>query len=73
MVTAAKQGHRLIAQTPLTLLALTRHRVEMPDESWFHASLHKRFNQERHLVYRQTYRNRRSAGLTEWRSTGLSA
>jgi putative transposase len=32
-----------------------------------HASLHNHFNQERHLVDRQTYRERRSAALAEWR------
>ena len=31
-----------------------------------HASLHNHFNQERHLVDRQTYQIRRSAALTEW-------
>ena len=33
-----------------------------------HASLHNHFNQERHLVDRQTYRTRRSAALAEWQS-----
>jgi putative transposase len=33
-----------------------------------HASLHNHFNQERHLVDRQTYRERRSAALAEWQS-----
>ena len=33
-----------------------------------HASLHNHFNLERHLVDRQTYRERRSAALAEWRS-----
>jgi putative transposase len=31
-----------------------------------HASLHNHFNQERHLVDRQTYKERRSAAWTEW-------
>jgi diguanylate cyclase (GGDEF)-like protein/PAS domain S-box-containing protein len=35
MVNAAKPGHRLIAQTPLSLLALTRHQVEPHEEHWF--------------------------------------
>lgn len=30
-----KVGHRLIAETPLTLLALTRHHVEPHEEHWF--------------------------------------
>lgn len=33
-----------------------------------HSSLHKHFNQERHLVDRQTYKTRRLAGLAEWQS-----
>jgi putative transposase len=33
-----------------------------------HASLHNHFNQERHLVDRQTYRERRSVALAEWQS-----
>ena len=33
-----------------------------------HASLHNHFSQERHLVDHQTYRERRSAALAEWRS-----
>jgi len=33
-----------------------------------HASFHNHFNQERHLVSRQTYKDRRSAALAEWRA-----
>jgi putative transposase len=33
-----------------------------------HASLHNHFNQERHLVDRQTYKIRRSAALAEWQA-----
>ena len=33
-----------------------------------HASVHNHFSQERHLVDRQTYRERRSAALAEWRA-----
>src|SRR3546814_1574716 len=32
-----------------------------------HAQVHNHFNSERHLVDRQTYRERRSAALAEWR------
>jgi len=31
-----------------------------------HAQVHNHFNQERHLVDRQTYKLRRSAALAEW-------
>ena len=33
-----------------------------------HASFHNHFNQERHLVDRQTFKLRRSAAMTEWQS-----
>jgi putative transposase len=33
-----------------------------------HAGLHNDFNSERHLVDRQTYRERRSVALAEWQS-----
>lgn len=33
-----------------------------------HAQVHNHFNQERHLVDRETYKERRSASLAEWRS-----
>ena len=33
-----------------------------------HASVHNHFNQERHLVSRDTYKQRRSAALAEWQN-----
>jgi putative transposase len=33
-----------------------------------HAQLHNQFNQARHLVIRQIYKQRRSAALAEWRA-----
>ena len=33
-----------------------------------HASVHNPFNQERHLVSRTIYKDRRSAALAEWRT-----
>ena len=33
-----------------------------------HAQVHNHFNQERHLVSRETYKERRSASLTAWRA-----
>jgi putative transposase len=35
-----------------------------------HAQVHNQFNQERHLVTRQVYKQRRSAALAEWRALG---
>ena len=36
-----------------------------------HANVHNHFNQERHLVDRQTYKERRSAALAEWQSLAV--
>jgi putative transposase len=36
--------------------------------SALHASVHNLFNQERHLTSRQTYKQRGSEALSEWRS-----
>ena len=33
-----------------------------------HAEVHNQFNQERHLVTRQVYKQRRSAAMAEWRA-----
>jgi putative transposase len=33
-----------------------------------HSQVHNQFNQERHLVTRQDYKQRRSAALAEWRA-----
>jgi putative transposase len=33
-----------------------------------HAQVHNHFNQERHLVTREVYKQRRSAALTKWRA-----
>ena len=33
-----------------------------------HANVHNHFNLERHLVDRQTYKERRAAALAEWQT-----
>jgi putative transposase len=33
-----------------------------------HAEVHNHFSQERHLVTRETYKQRRSIALDEWRT-----
>jgi putative transposase len=44
-------------------------RMKTPQKfSSVHASVHNHFAQERHLVSRQVYKERRSAALAEWRS-----
>jgi hypothetical protein len=36
-----------------------------------HAQVHNQFNQDRHLVTRQIYKQRRSAALAEWRALAV--
>ena len=43
-----------------------RRMKTLPKFSSVHAQVHNHFNQERHLVDRQTYKQRRSAALAEW-------
>jgi hypothetical protein len=38
-----------------------------------HAQVHNHFNQERHLIIRQVYKQRRSAALAEWRALAAYA
>ncbi|HJQ16393.1 MAG TPA: IS6 family transposase [Allosphingosinicella sp.] len=45
-----------------------RHMKSLQKFASVHASLHNHFGSERHLVNRQTYRERRSAALAEWQS-----
>jgi putative transposase len=43
-----------------------RRRERAMQFSSVHAQVHNHFNQERHLIDRQTYKQRRSATLAEW-------
>ena len=45
-----------------------RSRKTLQKFSSVHAQVHNQFNQERHLVTRQVYKQRRSAALAEWRA-----
>jgi hypothetical protein len=38
-----------------------------------HAQVHNHFNQERHLITRQIYKQRRSIALAEWRALAAQA
>jgi len=40
----------------------------VPGNCAVHAKVHGHFNQARHLVTRQIYKQRRSAALAEWRA-----
>jgi putative transposase len=39
--------------------------------SSIHAQVHNHFNQERHLVTRELYKQSRSAALAEWRALAV--
>ena len=45
-----------------------RSRKTLQKFSSVHAQVHNQFNQERHLVTRQVYKQRRSVALAEWRA-----
>jgi putative transposase len=45
-----------------------RSRKTLQKFSSVHAQVHNQFNQERHLVKRQVYKQRRSVALAEWRA-----
>ena len=45
-----------------------RSMKDVAEISSVHAQVHNHFNQERHLVTRQVYKQRRSAALAEWRA-----
>ncbi len=45
-----------------------RSRKTLQKFSSVHAQVHNHFNQDRHLVIRQVYKQRRSAALAEWRA-----
>jgi putative transposase len=48
--------------------AMQRFRSMKTLQSSVHAQVHNHFNQERHLITRQVYKQRRSAKLGEWRA-----
>ena len=41
---------------------------EVAPEASVHASFHNHFSSERHLADRQTFKERRSAAIAEWRN-----
>jgi len=47
-----------------------RHMKSLQKFASVHANAHNHFNLERHLIDRQTYKTRRSAGSVEWQPPG---
>jgi len=49
-------------------MARFRRMKTLQQFSSVHAQVHNRFSQERHLISREIYKQRRSAALAGWRS-----
>ncbi len=62
----AENSHQPFRRRERAMLRFRRMKTLQQFAS-IHASFHNHFNQERHLVSRQTYKERRSAALAEWR------
>src|ERR1022692_2014407 len=62
-----ENSHQLLRRRERAMLRFRRMRSLQKFDS-VHASVHNLFNQERHLTSRQTYKERRSEALSEWRS-----
>lgn len=45
-----------------------RQRKTLQKFASVHSSLHNHFSQDRHLIDRKTYKQRRSAALAEWKT-----
>ena len=63
----AENAHLPFRRREWAMLRFRRKRTLQKFAS-VHANVHNHFNQERHLVDRQTYKIRRSAALAEWQS-----
>jgi putative transposase len=63
----AENSHQPVRRRERTMLRFRQMKTLQKFTS-VHASIHNHFNSERHLVDRQTYRERRSAAIAEWRN-----
>ena len=63
----AENSHQPFRRRERTMLRFRRMKTLQQSAS-VHASFHNHFNHERHLVDRETYKDRRSAALAEWRT-----
>jgi putative transposase len=63
----AENSHQAISTTRASDAAV-RSMKTLQKFSSVHAQLHNHFNQERNLVTRETYKQKRSAALAEWRA-----
>jgi len=63
----AENSHRPFRRRERAMTRFRRMKT-LQKFSSVHASVHNHFTQERHLVSREVYKQRRSAALAEWRS-----
>ena len=63
----AENSHQPFRRRERAMLRFRRMKT-LQKFSSVHASVHNLFNQERHLISRDLYRERRSAALAEWRA-----
>jgi putative transposase len=63
----AENSHQPFRRRERAMLRFRRMKT-LQKFSAVHASVHNHFNQERHLISRDLYRERRSAALAEWRA-----
>jgi len=63
----AENSHQRFRRRERAMLRFRRMKTLQKFAS-VHGQVHNHFNQERHLISRQEYRERRSAALAEWRA-----
>ena len=63
----AENSHQPLRRRERAMLRFRRIHT-LQKFSTVHASVHNHFNQERHLVSRDIYKERRSAALAEWQA-----
>jgi len=52
----------------LVVMMYVKYPLSLRNVEDLHGQVHNHFNQERHLISREQYRERRSAALAEWRA-----
>ncbi len=62
----AKNSHQLFRRREQAMLRFRRMR-SLQKFAALHGSIHNHFNQERTLISRQSFKDRRTAALTAWR------
>ena len=66
----AENSHRPFRRRERAMLRF-RQMKTLQKFSAVHAAFHNRFNQDRHLINTETYKDQRSAALAEWKSLAV--